>query len=83
MMAAHLAAAALVALWLAHGERNLYSVVTLTGSLVLSLLPVRCCLWRPPSCRGRPTPAKDVADRLRVLLLTRPVSRRGPPLLAA
>ena len=82
MMAAHLAAAALVALWLAHGERNLYSVVTLTGSLVLSLLrpvlPVAAPVLSRPSFAG-----EDVADRLRVLLLTRPVSRRGPPLLAA
>ena len=38
MMVAHLAAAALVALWLAYGERCLFSVLALTARLLLALV---------------------------------------------
>lgn len=81
MMAAHLAAAALVALWLAHGERLLFSVLAITAGLVLALvrpvLPVAVPLTAPPSYAAR------TSTRLRRLLLVRPAQRRGPPLLAA
>ncbi len=81
MMVAHLVAAALVALWLAHGERCLFTVLSITAELVLALVrPVLPVAVRPPA---RPSHAAElVSARLRQLLLTRPASRRGPPLLA-
>jgi len=80
MMVAHLAAAALVGLWLARGEAYLWTILALTGrrivAAVLLVLPV-----------DAPTPSTATAsDRLpvvaRSLWLVRPDSRRGPPLLA-
>ena len=82
MMAAHLAAAALVALWLAHGERVVFTVLAVTAGLVLALvppvLPVAGPLPRPTTTYAE----ARVATRLRQLLLARPAQRRGPPLLA-
>jgi hypothetical protein len=77
MMVAHLAASAIVGLWLAYGERCLWTVIALTGRrLVLAwaiatppVLPVRRLL--------------AVVDRVpsvpRSAWLVRPLSRRGPP----
>lgn len=82
MMVAHLAAAALVALWLAHGERLLFTLLAVTAGLVLALvrpvLPVAVAL---PGTR--PYAAARVGARLRQLLLERTTPRRGPPLLAS
>lgn len=82
MMAVHLAAAALVALWLAHGERCLWTVLALLGHritvVVLTVLPV---VPRPTSLRRY---ARDLAPAgPRSVWLTRPDTRRGPPLLLA
>jgi hypothetical protein len=81
MMAAHLAAAALVALWLAHGEKCLVTVILLTGRVLLQLVgPPLAVTLRPV-----PRPAlvtDEVAEGFRVLFLGPSVSRRGPPLLA-
>jgi len=81
MMAVHLATAAIVALWLAYGERCLVTVVAVTARLVLALVrPARPVAVRPVK---RPTSVADeVAEGFRVLLLGPSVSRRGPPLLA-
>lgn len=81
MMAAHLAAAALVGLWLAYGERCLFTLLALTGRRVLAaasaLTPVAVL----------PRVARFDTDRTlagpRSVWLVRPDSRRGPPLLAA
>ena len=82
MMVAHLAAAAAVALWLAHGERCVFTVLTITARFLLRL--VRLVLPVPPRTLPRLGPdAAEVAVRFRVLLLGRSLSRRGPPLLAA
>ena len=80
MMLVHLAAAALVGLWLARGERLLWTVALLTGHRVLELVhavvPVAV-----------PAPSHASYDALlapagpRSIWLTRPDSRRGPPLL--
>jgi hypothetical protein len=81
MMAAHLAVAALVGLWLGYGERCLWTLIALTGRRILG------AAWA-----GQPTIA--VAPHIRALdvrapagprsvWLVRPDSRRGPPLLAA
>jgi hypothetical protein len=82
MMAAHLAAAAVVALWLAHGERVAFSVLAITASLVLALVRPVSLVAVPVSLR-RTHVAEQVSSLLRERLLARPASRRGPPLLAA
>lgn len=84
MMAAHLLAAALVGLWLARGERLLWSVLALTGRRLLTLVTPTPAPPRPPL---RPTAsvgsaAPGLARLLRQLRHARPCSRRGPPLLA-
>jgi len=82
MMAAHLTVAALVALWLAHGERCVFAVLAITARLIQQL--VRPVL--PVAVPVLPRPRRDrdeVATRFRVLLLARSLSRRGPPLLLA
>jgi hypothetical protein len=81
MMAAHLVAAALVALWLAHGERVVFALLVATAALVLAL--VRPVLPVAPAPLRRPSLPLVAAVRLRDLLLGRALSRRGPPLLAA
>lgn len=82
MMAAHLAAAVLVGLWLAHGERCLWTVIALSGRrlllVVLTPLPV---LPQRPSLTGYLRDRAPVGPRSR--WLSRPHARRGPPLLAA
>lgn len=80
MMAAHLAAAALVGLWLAHGERCLFTLLALTGRRVLAAWALA-----PVAVLPRVAPF-DIARTLagpRSVWLVRPDSRRGPPLLAA
>ena len=82
MMVVHLAAAALVALWLTYGEKALLAVLAITARLVVALIPSA-----PPVVR-RPATLRASLTELRVgaladLLLSRAVSRRGPPLLAA
>ena len=82
MMAVHLAAAALVGLWLAHGERLLWSVAALTGHRLLALvslvLPVGV-----PAVSLASHDAHLAPTGPRSAWLTRPDSRRGPPLLLA
>lgn len=82
MMVVHLAAAALVALWLTYGEKAVLAVLAITARLVVALIPSA-----PPVVR-RPATLRASLTELRVgaladLLLSRAVSRRGPPLLAA
>lgn len=83
MMVAHLAAAALVALWLAYGERVVFTVLTVTAGLVLALVRPVLPVAVPVLATATTYAAERVATRLRQLLLTRPAQRRGPPLLAA
>jgi hypothetical protein len=80
MMAAHLAAAALVGLWLAYGERCLLAVLALTARLLLAL--VRPALAVDVPVVLRTSLASVAATPLRHFLVGRSVSRRGPPLLA-
>jgi hypothetical protein len=80
-LSGHLVAAALVALWLAHGERRVFTVLQLTARRLLTrarpavLVTVRLV-------RGT-TLTTVIGVGFRDLLLGRTVSRRGPPLLAA
>jgi len=82
MMAAHLVAATLVGLWLAAGERCLWTLVALTSrrlaGLVRPVLPVTVAVDSRRSYVVDRTPALP-----RRLWATRHVCRRGPPLLAA
>ncbi len=85
MMAAHLAAAGLVGLWLAAGERALWSLVALASRAALGPLAVALAVsrvvvaptvpLRPPATAPRPPRAPA--------LLARVVVRRGPPALLA
>lgn len=81
MMAAHLVVAVVVGLWLAYGERCLFTLLALTGRrlvLTLGLLVARPVLRRP---RLRPVPVHRLPIRP-ADWLARPGTRRGPPLLA-
>ncbi len=85
MMAAHLAAAALVGLWLAAGERALWALVALASRAALGPLAVAFAAGRavvaPPAAvlpiTTEPRPPQVPA------LLARVVVRRGPPALLA
>jgi hypothetical protein len=79
MMAAHLAAAAVVALWLAHGERCLWTVLLLAAGAIRLLLSRPAPAPAPARVRTTPVHRDPVAIRL----LARSVVRRGPPALLA
>jgi hypothetical protein len=79
MMAAHLAAAAVVALWLAHGERCLWTVLALAAGAIRLLLSRPAPAPAPPRVRTTPVHGDPVAVRL----LARSVVRRGPPAVLA
>ena len=83
MMAAHLVVAALVGLWLAHGERVFWTFVRTTAGGLLSLVTPYVAPWTPASARLGPAP--DSPELLPVPRdgATRTVSRRGPPVLLA
>jgi hypothetical protein len=77
MMTAHLVASALVALWLAHGERALWTVVALTGRRLVAawaFAPVA-----PTAVRRLVAVVDRVPEVPRSAWLVRPLSRRGPP----
>jgi hypothetical protein len=81
MMAAHLAVAALVGLWLGYGERCLWTLLALTGRRILA------AAWalRPVVATPRLTAvdAGRAPSGPRSVWLVRPDSRRGPPALLA
>jgi hypothetical protein len=81
MMAAHLAVAALVGLWLGYGERCLWTLLALTGRRILAAAWALRPVAAPPRVR-----ALDAGRALagpRSVWLVRPDSRRGPPALLA
>jgi len=80
MLAAHLAAALLGGLWLAHGERAAFRILrVLAGWLIAPLrLPLR--LLPAPPYRPRVRARGDrTAHALRQLLLVYAITSRGPP----
>jgi hypothetical protein len=80
MMVVHLAAAALVGLWLARGEACLWTILALTGRRIVAAVLLVVPVDRP---RSLPAAAADrVLAVARSLWLVRPDSRRGPPLPA-
>ncbi|MDN4161807.1 hypothetical protein [Nocardioides abyssi] len=85
MMAVHLVAAVLVGLWLAVGERSLWTLVALASTAFLrpSLLALAALRTiRVPVTVTAPVRADEPLPRT-THLLARCVVRRGPPLLAA
>lgn len=81
MMAAHLAVAALVGLWLGYGERCLWTLLALTGRRILAAAWALSPVVAP--VRVRTVDAGRALAGPRSVWLVRPDSRRGPPLLAA
>jgi hypothetical protein len=81
MMVVHLVAAALVGLWLAHGERCLWALLALTGRRVLAVVLVLRPAVAPP--RISYVDAEQAPAGPRSAWLVRPSSRRGPPVLLA
>ncbi|MFJ9027335.1 hypothetical protein ACIRQP_02175 [Streptomyces sp. NPDC102274] len=84
MLAAHLLAAAVCALWLARGEAALFRLATALGILAFSPLRLLLTAARPPAGprpAGAVRPAADApaAHRFRGVVLAHTLSRRGPP----
>ncbi|MFF2727780.1 hypothetical protein ACFVS9_07725 [Streptomyces sp. NPDC058008] len=79
MLAAHLLAAVLCGLWLAHGERGLFRV--LRALAVRLWTPLRLLLWlAPPPPWPRPRVRRRRTDHTPVrLLLVHSITSRGPP----
>ncbi|MFG2777315.1 hypothetical protein ACGFY7_05545 [Streptomyces prunicolor] len=80
MLTAHLLAALLCGLWLAHGERAAFRVLrSVAGRLAA---PLRLLLALPvPPHRPRFRPRRPRSDRApRLLLLVHAITSRGPPL---
>ncbi|MFG3318574.1 hypothetical protein ACGF3J_11020 [Streptomyces sp. NPDC048171] len=83
MFAAHLLAAVLCGLWLAHGERAVFRVLRAAAAWLAAPLRLLLALPTPvgrPSVRGRRTAVVDAAVRL---LLCSSLTFRGPPVGAA
>lgn len=79
MLTAHLVAALLCGLWLAHGERAVFRVVRSFAALVVAPLSLPLRLPVPPH-RPRPRVRRAASDRApRRLLLARAITSRGPP----
>jgi hypothetical protein len=87
MALAHLVAAALVGLWLAAGERALWSLLRLAAQLTVRLLELLATATTPPATtagRGRPwTCTTHVASPAALRVLCGTVARRGPPRVVA
>ncbi|AZS88894.1 hypothetical protein ELQ87_35155 [Streptomyces griseoviridis] len=83
MFAAHLVAAVLCGLWLAHGERAVFQVLRATAAWLAAPLRLLVALPAPadrPSAHRRRAPAADAPVRL---LLVSSLTFRGPPAGAA
>ncbi|MGW0712210.1 hypothetical protein ACWD4G_40760 [Streptomyces sp. NPDC002643] len=80
MIAAHLLAALLCGLWLAHGERALFGLLRATAGWLAAPLRLMFALPAPPR-RPRPRVRRRRSDRcsLRRLLLVHAITLRGPP----
>jgi hypothetical protein len=91
MAVAHLTAAVVVGLWLAMGERALWTVLRLAGDLAARVLEpaldrsravartVHVVTTTLSSARQRRVPAEAVLLPAEGMVRTRPLSRRGPP----
>lgn len=79
MMAAHVAVAALIALWLAHGERCLWALLAVSARFVVGAV-LAAADWTAQVLPERPSlPASPVFAPYVTTHLARSLSRRGPP----
>ncbi|MFB7392729.1 hypothetical protein [Streptomyces sp. NPDC056191] len=84
MLAAHLLAALLCGLWLAHGEAAFFTLAR--AALAYAFTPLRLLLARAqvPDAPRRPVRrARRSAHRPHTVVLAHTLSRRGPPRLSA
>jgi len=80
MLTAHLLAALLCGLWLAHGERAVFRVLRSVAGRLAAPLRLLLALPAPPH-RPRFRPRRPRSDRApRLLLLVHAITSRGPPL---
>jgi hypothetical protein len=80
MLTAHLLAALLCGLWLAHGERAAFRVLRAVATRLAAPLRLLRALPVPPH-RPRLRPGRARSDRApRLLLLVHAITSRGPPL---
>jgi hypothetical protein len=80
MLTAHLLAALLCGLWLAHGERAAFRVLRAVATRLAAPLRLLLALPVPPH-RPRLRPGRPRSDRApRLLLLVHAITSRGPPL---
>ncbi|MEV6508208.1 hypothetical protein AB0M61_19080 [Streptomyces sp. NPDC051642] len=80
MLTAHLLAALLCGLWLAHGERATFRVLRAVAGRLTAPLRVLLALPAPPH-RPRLRPRRPRSERApRLLLLVHAITSRGPPL---
>ncbi len=81
MMAVHLVVAALVGLWLAHGERLFWTLARTTAGHLLALAAPYVAPLPPPTARLGVSPDSLTTRPLPRQGWERAVSRRGPPLV--
>ncbi|MFJ8002428.1 hypothetical protein ACIQ7D_35890 [Streptomyces sp. NPDC096310] len=81
MLAGHLLAAAVCALWLARGEAALFRLAHTVGAFAFTPLRLLLTAVTPPAAPRliRPGPGASRARRFRGVVLADTVSRRGPP----
>lgn len=80
MLTAHLLAALLCGLWLAHGERAAFRLLRAVAGRLAAPLRLLLALPAPPH-RPRFRPRRPRSDRApRLLLLVHAITSRGPPL---
>ncbi|MFD3945367.1 hypothetical protein [Streptomyces sp. NPDC058579] len=83
MLAAHLFAALVCGLWLAHGERAAFRVLRALAAVLLAPLSLVLRLPTPPHRPRIRARRQERARRLRQLLLAHVLTSRGPPPVAA
>ncbi|WP_062639959.1 hypothetical protein [Streptomyces maremycinicus] len=80
MLAAHLLAALLCGLWLAHGEKAAFRILRAVAGRLAAPLRLLLALPVPPDRPRVRFRRRDSARAPRLLLLTHAITTRGPPL---
>ncbi|MGW0122484.1 hypothetical protein [Streptomyces sp. NPDC003327] len=84
MLAAHLLAALLCGLWLAHGEAALFTLARAAVAYAFTPLRLLLAVVRVPDApRGPARATRAEAHRPHTVVLAHALSRRGPPRLSA
>jgi len=79
MLAAHVLAALLSGLWLAHGEQAAFRVLRAVSGWLAAPLRLPAALPAPLPNGPRPRPTRERAERVPRLALTHTIISRGPP----